>query len=339
MMIKRLLLGAFSLSLITVFGGVSIPVQPAIAESRFEERTGINVYKLVSPAVVTIGTGTGSGSGTIIRADGLVLTNDHVVQGTKDGRVVVRSAKGKRYIGQLVALDRRNDLALIKLLTTERFPFVPIASSDGIEVGQQVFAIGSPYGLSGTLTTGILSRIAPNGDLQTDAALNYGNSGGPLLNSRGQLIGVNKAILSPAGQGNIGIGFATSAIVAKNFIAQNQNRSTPEVTVAGRSVPNIPKTTVATRSVPNIPRTTVPKTANRQQLGVNINADTFVIEQVQPGSLADNVGLMPGDKLVAINDRPVKNIRQLRAFLNKRSSAVVFTVSRNRRLGKIRVQF
>jgi serine protease Do len=227
--------------------------------------------------------------------------------------VTVATTTGKRYTGQVIATDRRNDLALVRLNTTDRFPTVRLSNAQAIQVGQRVFAIGSPFGLSGTLTTGILSRIGRNGDLQTDAALNPGNSGGPLLNSRGELIGVNKAILSRGG-GNIGIGFATSVAVAQDFIQQNRNRSNPSTSALA-------------------PSTSSPR------LGVTLDARTLVIVGVQPGSVAANLGLRPGDQLVAINGRRLRRIQDLQTFLDTRPSSAVLTIGRNRRLASVRVNF
>jgi S1-C subfamily serine protease len=228
--------------------------------------------------------------------------------------VSVNTTTGKRYTGQVIATDRQNDLALVRLNTSDRFPTVRLSNSQGIQVGQRVFAIGSPFGLSGTLTTGILSRVARNGDLQTDAALNPGNSGGPLLNSQGELIGVNKAILSPNGGGNTGIGFATSAVVARNFIEQNGNRSTPN--------------TITERPSPSTPL-----------LGVTLDAGSLVVLGVQPGSVAENLGLRRGDQLIAINGRRLRGIQDLQAFLERRPSSAILTVGRNRRLADVRVNF
>lgn len=236
---ERLLLCAASLCLLGTPALGSVLTPPVLAQAPNDEQTSIDVYRLVNPAVVLISTGRSSGSGSIVSPEGLVLTNEHVVRGARGGRVSVSTNTGDRYIGQVIATDRQNDLALVRLETTDRLPTVRLSDSEGIQVGQRVFAIGSPFGLSGTLTTGILSRIARNGDLQTDAALNPGNSGGPLLNSRGELVGVNKAILSPDGRGNTGIGFATSAIIAREFIEQNQDQRRSG-SVAQRPAPATP---------------------------------------------------------------------------------------------------
>jgi serine protease Do len=329
MRLDRLLLSAASLCLLTpALSSIAAPPNPVTSDvmpQRFlvaqsDEQTSISVYQKASPAVVTISVGSSSGSGSIVSPEGLVLTNNHVIRGASGGVVSVQTTKGDRYTGQVIATDPQNDLALIRLNTSDseallqadRFPTIPLSSAETIQVGQRVFAIGSPFGLSGTLTTGILSRIGRNGDLQTDAALNPGNSGGPLLNSRSELIGVNKAILSNGG-GNVGIGFATSAVVAKDFIQQNRNRTTPMTTAA---------TAAATRS-----------------LGVTLDARTLVILGVQPGSVAADIGLRRGDQLIGINGRRLRSVGDLQAFLASRPSTAVFTVARNRRFANVEVNF
>lgn len=311
---ERLLLCVASLCLLNTPVLGSVPVSTVLAQAPGEEQTSIDVYRLASPAVVTISTGRGSGSGSIVSPEGLILTNEHVIRSARGGLVSVSTTAGKRYTGRVIAIDRRNDLALVRLDTTDRFPTVRLSSSEGIQVGARVFAIGSPFGLSGTLTTGILSRIAPDGDLQTDAALNPGNSGGPLLNSRGELIGVNKAILSPNGGGNTGIGFATSAVIARNFIEQNRNNSNP--------------TSSNVASSPSTPR-----------FGVTVDAGTLLVLGVQPGSLAATIGLRRGDRLIAIDGRRLRGIQDLQAFLERQPASAVLTVARNRRLADVRVNF
>lgn len=311
---ERLLLCAASLCLLNTPAWSSVPVPTILAQAQRDEQTSIDVYRVASPAVVTISTGRSGGSGSIVSPEGLILTNEHVVRAARGGVVSVNTTTGKRYTGQVIATDRQNDLALVRLNTSDRFPTVRLSNSGGIQVGQRVFAIGSPFGLSGTLTTGILSRVARNGDLQTDAALNPGNSGGPLLNSQGELIGVNKAILSPNGGGNTGIGFATSAVVARNFIEQNGNRSTPN--------------TITERPSPSTPL-----------LGVTLDAGSLLVLGVQPGSVAENLGLRRGDQLIAINGRRLRGIQDLQAFLERRPSSAILTVGRNRRLADVRVNF
>jgi S1-C subfamily serine protease len=264
---------------------------------------------------VTIDTGRSSGSGTIVAPEGLVLTNEHVIRGARNGVVMVMINDARRYTGQVVAVDRRNDLALVQLRTRDRFPTITLASPNSLAVGQSVYAIGSPFGLSGTLTIGILSRIAPNGDLQTDAALNPGNSGGPLLNSRGELIGVNKAILNPRRFGNTGIGFATSVAIARNFIAQNRNNPSTAVQPSA--------------AAPN----------NPGRLGVQIDSNTLVIQAVLRNSPAAEAGLQPGDRLIGLNGRRLSQYDDLMAYLDRRPRFAVLTVLRGRQVGNVRVNF
>lgn len=192
----------------------------ALAQTNDEE-VNVRVYQLASPAVVSIDTGDGSGSGSIISADGLILTNAHVVQGSETVTVIL--ADGTEYQGDVVGFgDTGLDLAAVRLRGAQNLPTVQFASPGSVQVGQRAFAIGNPFGrFQGTLTTGIVSRVDRNqGLIQTDAAINPGNSGGPLINSQGQLIGVNTAIFT-AGQssGNIGIGFAIPVERIQPFLA------------------------------------------------------------------------------------------------------------------------
>lgn len=310
---EPLLLSAVSIFLLNTPVFASSVVPTVLAQARNDEQVTIDVYRVASPAVVTISSGRGSGSGSIVSPEGLVLTNNHVIRNARGGVVSVSTNAGKRYTGQVIATDAANDLALVRLNTSDRFPTVRISNPKNIQVGQRVFAIGSPFGLSGTLTTGILSRIGRNGDLQTDAALNPGNSGGPLLNSQGELIGVNKAILSTGG-GNSGIGFATSVVVAKDFIEQNRNRTAPSNT-ASRPSPSSPS------------------------FGVTLDARTLVVLGVQPGSVAAEIGLRPGDQLIGINGRRLRGIEDVQDFLETRPSSAILTVARNRRVANVRVNF
>lgn len=180
----------------------------------------------IKPAVVTVYAGYEIGSGSIVSRDGLVLTNQHVVKDTvRNGSrqpIYVKLASGERYQGKLLRTDRRHDLALIQLDANRELPTVPLAVQPSLRSGQAVCAIGSPFGREGVLSSGTLKSVKGNGDLQSNLLLNPGNSGGPLLNARGEMIGVNKAILeTPAGR-NTGISFATSVQAIRNFIEQTR---------------------------------------------------------------------------------------------------------------------
>ncbi|SDR03681.1 S1C family serine protease [Thermostaphylospora chromogena] len=182
----------------------------------------------VLPSVVSIETGSGGGSGFVIDHAGHILTNAHVVEGRAGVTVVFDD--GRRIYGTVIGSDEDNDLAVISVDAAGLTP-VTLGRSSDVSVGDQVLAIGSPLGLQGTVTAGIVSaldRRVPVGRgggftaVQTDASINPGNSGGPLVNARGEVIGVNTAILSRRGGGSIGIGFAIpidrAADVAEDII-------------------------------------------------------------------------------------------------------------------------
>jgi len=291
-----------------------------------EEKAATDVYRKANPAVVTIRTGSGNGSGSIIAPNGLVITNEHVIRSARNGRVSVITADGKTYDGTVLTTDRRNDLALVRINSRERFPSLSFADRNSILVGQNVFAIGSPFGLSGTLTTGILSRVAPNGDLQTDARLNPGNSGGPLLNTRGEIIGVNKAIISPDGRSNTGIGIATSAVAAREFLTRSASiiQANPANPVA---------------SLPNVSEPSSSQTPSRPQLGVTLNPANLIIHDVRPNSMASRMGLRQGDRLIGLNGAPIRDAQQLINYLSQRPSTVLLSVARNRGITNYRIRF
>ncbi len=204
---------------------------------RNSEEEAINLYNNNITSVVNITTvvmrynfffdvipSEGLGSGSIVTEEGHVLTNYHVIadvyESQRGGSITVTLHDQTKYEADIVGVDPSTDLAVLKMKTEQQFKPIVIARSDNIQVGQRVYAIGNPFGLTGTLTQGIISSLgrtiqAQDGKLiedviQTDAAINPGNSGGPLLNSHGELIGVNTSIFTQS-RGNIGIGFAVSS--------------------------------------------------------------------------------------------------------------------------------
>jgi serine protease Do len=330
MKLKTVTLSAVSAGLLGLSGLMWLPSVAAPSQFSGQENAGIDVFRSANPSVVTIRAGRASGSGSIVSTDGLVITNDHVVRGS-NGQVRVITSSGQQYTGTVIATDRRNDLALIKLQTSDRLPAIRIANASNILVGQRVFALGSPFGQSGTLTTGILSRIGRDGNLQTDASLNPGNSGGPLLNSRGEMIGVNKAVVRPGFPGSANIGIATSATIASEFIQRNRNNSPADFRTAARPEFRTP----GFRS----PEFSSPNRRGGYRLGVTVDPATLIIEDVQPSSVASSSGLQPGDRLLALNGQRLFDVVQIVQFLEQRPSSAVITIARNRRLANLRVRF
>src|SRR5688572_19621475 len=206
-----------------------------------DELNNIEVYKKLAPGVVNVHSTTyardffgsveareGSGSGSVIDQEGHILTNHHVIEGAQ--RVAVSFGGQRNYAATVVGRDPDTDLAVIKLVERpkEALTVVPLGDSSKLEVGQKVLAIGNPFGLDRTLTTGVISGLQrtirarnnrPIEGVQTDASINPGNSGGPLLDSQGRMIGINSQILSPSGY-SAGVGFAVPVNVAKRVIPQ-----------------------------------------------------------------------------------------------------------------------
>jgi len=204
-----------------------------------DEQNNIDIYKAARDATVHIDSivyreswffqlvpEKGTGSGFLLTPNGEILTNNHVVSG--GSRLTVTLSDKKVYKATLLWNDPRNDLAMIKISVDRKLPFLRLGDSEALVVGQKVLAIGNPFGLDGTLTTGIVSALGRTieaeegnrmeGMIQTDAAINPGNSGGPLLDSHGNVIGINTAIYGP--QGNIGLGFAMPINRAKPLIEE-----------------------------------------------------------------------------------------------------------------------
>lgn len=188
-----------------------------------DELINISVYEKINPAIVSIDAnlddGFSAGTGCVIRADGVILTGSHVIDGAKE--IDVTTYDGKVYKASILAkMGKNKDLALLKIEPKKSLRTIAFGDSEDVKVGQKVLAIGNPFGFSGTLTSGIVSRIDyAKGRIQTDAAINPGCSGGPLLNSQGEVIGISQSIYNPDNNiSNIGIGFAIPVNEAKKFI-------------------------------------------------------------------------------------------------------------------------
>ncbi len=233
-----------------------------------------------------------SGSGAIIDArEGIVVTNNHVVEGGQ--KYTVDLTDGRIFDAVLVGTDKATDLAVLRIVATG-LSQIEVVNSDSLRTGDLAFAVGYPLGLDQTLTMGVISGLGRSGMgdriedyIQTDAAVNSGNSGGPLLDSRGRLIGINTSILSGGGGGNDGIAFAVPSRILMYVVAQL--RATGEVKRGS---------TGAILGSLNAERS--------RDLGLGIVRGA-VIEDVAPGSSAELAGLMRGDVITRIQNRPVSN--------------------------------
>jgi serine protease Do len=228
------------------------------------------------------------GSGFIISPDGYVVTNNHVV--ASGGDIIVRLSRGGEHAARVVGTDPATDLALLKI-DASALAVLPLGDSDRLQVGEPVMAIGNPFGLDQTVTTGIVSakeRFIGSGPydefVQTDASINPGNSGGPLLDSRGAVVGINSAIFSQSG-GSIGIGFAIPINLAKTVLLQLRDRGAVVRGYLGVAVRPITPDAAESAGL-------------KDQKGV-------VIESVVEGSPAEKAGVQKGDVIVAVNDQAV----------------------------------
>jgi S1-C subfamily serine protease len=320
-----------------------------------DENNNIEIYKLARPATANITSivyredfffqvypQEGTGSGFVVKPDGLILTNNHVVTGSQQLTVTLAGDK-KQYKARVLGTDPRNDLALVKIQAEHALPFLKLGDSDGLQVGQKVLAIGNPFGLGGTLTTGVVSALGRTLQpqegrrledmIQTDAAINPGNSGGPLLDSHGAVIGINTAIYGP--QGNIGIGFALPINRAKAMLDEFQAK--------GR----------ATRPYLGI-ETIYISGDLADELGLP-NEGGLLIQRVEGASPASEAGLrgptrraivgsyqigIGGDFIIAIEGRPVESTDSLQRILNRKrvGDSLELTVHRNGRTQRVMVK-
>jgi S1-C subfamily serine protease len=280
------------------------------------------------------------GSGFILDEQGHILTNSHVLQG--GGRVQVTLENQEMYDARVLTRDRRNDLGLIQITPKKKLPYLNLGDSEHIQVGQKVLAIGNPFGLEGTLTTGIISSLGRTikdekgtqleGMIQTDAAINPGNSGGPLLDSQGNVIAINTAIYGPGG--NIGIGFAMPIARGKALVEDfKAGRSTARPRL-GVSVVYVAGDLAEALDLPAQGGLLVQETAQgsaADAAGIRGARQLVAIGNVQLG-----VG---GDLITAIDGRPAnRNDAITRALAQKRpGDRLDLTIYRNRRSMQITV--
>jgi S1-C subfamily serine protease len=316
----------------TSVGAVLDTLKPG--ELTTDEALNVRIYKQASPSVANIVTRAveydfflnpvpveGAGSGFVIDARGYILTNFHVVQQAQT--IEVTLGDKSRYQAKFVGGDARNDVALLKVEPrSSKLAAMPMADSSSLQVGQRVLAIGNPFGFQSTLTTGVISalgRTVQTGEqtfideaIQTDAAINRGNSGGPLLNSHGEVIGINSAIFAPTGT-TAGIGFAipinTAKQIAQDLINEGRVR----------------------RAYLGIEGTEVwPELAQALSLPVR---EGFMVERVTPNGPAARAGIRGGDRrivagmrymmiggdiLVAVNGQKISSQLDLNLALNRK---------------------
>jgi len=236
------------------------------------------------------------GSGFIIDKDGYIVTNNHVIDNAD--KIVVILNDEKEFEAQIVGRDKNTDLALIKIESNHNLPVLGFGNSDALKVGQWVVAIGNPFGLEQTVTAGIVSakgRVIGSGPyddfIQTDASINPGNSGGPLLNMKGEVVGINTAIVA----GGQGIGFAIPVNLAKNIIVQL--KSTGEVTRGWLGV-----------GIQDISEEVAEYYGIKEKKGV-------LVTEVFPGDPADLAGIKPKDIILSVNGKAVDSARQLTGMI------------------------
>ncbi len=322
------------------------PSAAAVSRLSEDEKNNIDIYQKYGPGVVNITTTTlaydfflqpvpqsGTGSGAVVDTNGHIVTNHHVIAEAQ--RLEVTLWDRSKYRAKVVGDDPNHDLAIIKIdAPKDKLKPIPIGTSQGLLVGQKVLAIGNPYGLERTLTTGIISSLGRSIEtqnrrvvdeiIQTDAAINPGNSGGPLLNSSGEIIGINTAIYSESG-GSVGIGFAIPADTVRSI--------TGDLITLGY----VPRGYLGVRTLINL--ADYPMIAE----GLRLNADHgLLVGAVVPGSPAQKGGIRPptsaviignaqvpagGDVILAINGRDVGAANNLNSLIDKYKPGERITVT------------
>jgi len=275
----------------------------------------------------------GGGSGVIVDGVlGYIITNAHVIDRADEIKVFTKD--GNEYDAEILGADKGTDLALIKIDSDEKLPEITLGDSDSVRVGDSVVAIGAPFGLSQTVTSGIISALGrPQmtadgfGEMiQTDAAINPGNSGGALINLEGKLIGIPSSIFTRGG-GNIGIGFAIPVSTVKNITSQIIDFGSVKRGLLGVIISDLSEDVA-------------------EQLGLDIDKGAL-IQEVSPDSAAEDAGLEPGDVIIKVDDKDIENVNDLRNAIGLKRSGerVKIEIIRNNReiiknakLGEIAVE-
>ncbi len=261
------------------------------------------------------------GTGFIVSADGYILTANHLVGDAE--KVMVKEGNNQEAEAKVIGTDPDSDVAVIKI-DGNNLPFLELADSDKLEVGEWVLAIGNPFGLTHTVTAGIVSakgrsgfRLAAYEDyIQTDAAINPGNSGGPLLNLDGQVVGINTAIISPGGRsywaGNVGIGFAIPINMAKSIYKQLVETGKVARGFLGVGIQDL-------------------TAENARFFGLKPDAKGVLVPEVNKDSAAEKAGLKPGDVIIELNGKSVESAKDLQGRVSalKPDTDVELTILRD----------
>ncbi len=298
---------------------------PAISPKQAAMAGFSDIVDSVLPAVVSISiTSSGSsrefGSGFIISKDGLIVTNNHVIDEASDITVTLNNEQ--KFKAKIISLDKKTDIALLKIDSDNDFKFIKFGDSTRTKIGDWVLVAGNPYGLGLSVSSGIISAKgrSPNSSkldefIQTDAAINNGNSGGPMINMSGEVIGISTSIISPSG-GNIGIGFAVPSSIAEPIINQLKDQGEVIRGWIGISVQNV-------------------NNEIAESFGVERNRGAFVTEISKDGP-ADQSGIIPTDVILKIDDTEINDMKILPKIISNYAVGKTAKITISRR-GTIKI--
>jgi Do/DeqQ family serine protease len=242
----------------------------------------------------------GTGSGVIISEDGYIVTNNHVIKDANEIEITLNNKKS--YKAKLIGTDSKMDIALLKINADEKLPYTAFANSDSVKIGEWVLAVGNPYNLTSTVTAGIVSAKARNLDtsgiqsfIQTDAAVNPGNSGGALVNTRGELIGINTMISSPTGS-YTGYSFAVPSNIARKIIEDIMEYGNVQRGILGVEGGEL-------------------NSKSSKDLGIT-QTEGFYVNKVTKRSGAEKAGLQKGDVIIKLDNQSVATFADLSGYIN-----------------------